>query len=50
MDITVWALVAFILLVVVRRNISFFEIPFLNLCVEYGTFNPVHHRLLNEVL
>jgi disulfide bond formation protein DsbB len=27
MDIAVWALVAFILLVVVRRNIGFFEIP-----------------------
>jgi hypothetical protein len=37
MDIAVWALVAFILLIVIRRNISFFEIPFFNLCVAYGT-------------
>jgi hypothetical protein len=42
MDIAVWALVAFILLVVVRRNIGFFEIPLFNLCVAYGTFDLIH--------
>jgi hypothetical protein len=50
MDIAVWAFVAFVLLVVVRRNISFFEISFFNLCVAYGTFEFIHSSLLYSIL
>jgi hypothetical protein len=47
MDIAVWILVAFIILVVVRRNISFFEIPLFNLCVAYRTLNFIHGSLFH---
>ncbi len=45
MDIAIWAFITFILLVVVRRNIGFFEISFFHFRVAYGTFNLIHRFL-----